>query len=103
MSITGNSVSENSVHRKVIHEFVHIPRPLRIGLPLHIGFSRMSSGADWVSEKFRTPEAQFPRRPLLGNLPLYQTTHLVQTVHARLIRFPKSNEGVFVFQPAGDG
>jgi len=43
-------ISENSIHRKSVREFVHIPGPLRIGLPLHIGFSRMSSGTDWVSE-----------------------------------------------------
>jgi hypothetical protein len=31
--LIGSSVSENFLHRKVIHEFVHSPGPLRIGLP----------------------------------------------------------------------
>ena len=46
----GYRVSENPVHRKVVRAFVRSSSPLRIELPLYIGFPRMSSGTNWVSE-----------------------------------------------------
>src|SRR5215204_5391445 len=46
----GNPVSENPIHRKSVREFGHSPSPLRIAFPLHIGFSIMGNGTEWVSE-----------------------------------------------------
>ena len=43
-------VSENPIHRKVVRALVHSSSPLRIVLPLHMGFPGMSSGTNWVSE-----------------------------------------------------
>src|SRR5215218_6181063 len=49
-SFSGSPVSENSLHRNVVRALLHSPGPLRIELPLHIGFPKMSSVTDWVSE-----------------------------------------------------
>ena len=43
-------ISENSILRKVVGEFVHSPSPLRMAFPLHMGVSRMGNGTEWVSE-----------------------------------------------------
>jgi hypothetical protein len=64
----GNWVSENPVHWKFIRAFVHSPpSPLRLELPLHIGFLRMSSGTSWVSENSVHRKPKFPRTLLLGS------------------------------------
>ena len=39
-------VSENPIHRKVVRALVHSPSPLRIGLPLHMGFPGINSAID---------------------------------------------------------